>query len=213
MCIFFIHGSEREREGHREAKKTCEHFVLILVACAGYICILFAIASCQVAEAGLVVGAITVVAGILGSVSGASIAQCFEPRWGSRASLGVPAGFTVPGATFLVAALAAGAACKSSSGGSSSEDDSLSLQSNDNNSSSADLSSSSNNGADDRGVAYLLLFVAQVCLWTQIAPVATVSVNAMPARLRARAACVSILVTCAEIIIAQNDDVPTTYFA
>lgn len=158
------------------------------------------------AEAGLVIGGITVVAGIFGSVSGASIAQFFEPRWGSRALLGVPAGFTVPGAGFLVAALAAGAACQSGSGGSTSEDDSLRLQSTGNNSSSADLSSSSNkssnNGADGRGVAYLLLFVAQVCLWTQVAPVATVGVNAMPARLRARAACVSILVICEDILFA-----------
>ena len=151
----------------------------------------------QVAEAGLVVGGITVVAGVLGSVGGATVAQSFEPRWGSRALLGVPAGFTVPGAIFLVAALAAGAACRTSTSSIASnvsgagnntgaDGTTLSPESSD--------SSSSSGGADGRSMAYLLLFVAQVCLWTQIAPIATVSVNAVPARLRARSACVSILV-------------------
>ena len=167
----------------------------------------------QVAEAGLVVGGITVVAGILGSVGGATVAQSFEPRWGSRALLGVPAGFTVPGAIFLVAALAAGAACRTSTSSIASnvsgagnntgaDGTTLSPESSDSSSSSSDRSSSGNSsdsssssgGADGRSMAYLLLFVAQVCLWTQIAPIATVSVNAVPARLRARSACVSILV-------------------
>ena len=166
----------------------------------------------QVAEAGLVVGGITVVAGVLGSVGGATVAQSFEPRWGSRALLGVPAGFTVPGAIFLVAALAAGAACRTSTSSIASnvsgagnntgaDGTTLSPESSDSSSSSdrsdsgnSSDSSSSSGGADGRSMAYLLLFVAQVCLWTQIAPIATVSVNAVPARLRARSACVSILV-------------------
>jgi hypothetical protein len=160
----------------------------------------------QVAEAGLVVGGITVVAGVLGSVGGATVAQSFEPRWGSRALLGVPAGFTVPGAIFLVAALAAGAACRTSTSSIASnvsgagnntgaDGTTLSPESSDSSSSSdRSDSSSSSGGADGRSMAYLLLFVAQVCLWTQIAPIATVSVNAVPARLRARSACVSILV-------------------
>jgi hypothetical protein len=56
------------------------------------------------AEAGLVVGGITVVAGVGGNALGAMAAAELEPRWRS-AFFAVPALFTVPGALFLVLAI------------------------------------------------------------------------------------------------------------
>lgn len=100
-------------------------------------------------------GAITVVAGISGSVAGALCAQRLEPRFGSPALLAVPAAFTLPGAGLLAFALAAG-------GGSA--------------------------GALARVDGYARLFAAEWCLWTHLAPVAAVSTNAVPPRLRAQAA-------------------------
>ena len=136
-------------------------------------------------EAGLVVGGITVVAGILGSVAGAHVAQKFEPKWGSIALLAVPAAFTLPGAVLLVAALAAGNSDCSESGD---------RESANGGGGESDGSNGSGVGGGGRVGAYALLFAAEACLWTQIAPIAAVNTNAVPARLRARAASLGILV-------------------
>jgi hypothetical protein len=60
------------------------------------------------AEAGLVIGAITVVAGVAGNALGAGVAAELEPRWRS-AFLKVPALFTIPGSVFLFVAINADA--------------------------------------------------------------------------------------------------------
>jgi MFS family permease len=58
----------------------------------------------SLAEAGLVIGFITVVAGISGNILGSQVAQYYEARFKSAFFL-VPALFTLPGCLFLVLAL------------------------------------------------------------------------------------------------------------
>jgi hypothetical protein len=89
----------------------------------------------SLAEAGLVVGAVTVFAGIGGTVLGSKAAQAGEERGWRSAFLLVPALFTVPGALLLVLSI------------------------------SVD---------HDAPRAFFFLFLAETCVWTNLAPISTV---------------------------------------
>jgi hypothetical protein len=109
----------------------------------------------DIGEAGLVVGAATIVGGIGGCVLGAKTAQHYAPTVKSAFFL-VSAVYTIPSALFLVLL----------------------------------LNATSRNMV---GVAYFLLLVAEVFIWTGVAPISTVSINAVAPSLRATSCGLSIV--------------------
>lgn len=109
----------------------------------------------DIGEAGLVVGAATIVGGIGGCVLGAKTAQHYAPTVKSAFFL-VSSIYTLPATIFLILL----------------------------------LNATSSNMV---GVAYFLLLIAEIFVWTGMAPISTVAINAIPPNLRATSCGLSIV--------------------
>eukprot|EP01041_Mallomonas_annulata_P009591 gene9591-19934_t len=101
----------------------------------------------SVSEAGLIVGASTVIGGLMGNIIGAKVAEHYQHKIRNAFFL-VPALFTIPAAIFLFFAI---------------------------------------NIPNSKGLTYFLIFLAQICMWTYIAPTAAIITNVIPSELRGRA--------------------------
>lgn len=107
----------------------------------------------SLAEAGLVVGAVTIVAGIGGNLLGSVASQYWEHRVKSAYFL-IPSLFTLPGAFFLCIAL----------------------------------------NVTNKWASFFALALAEICLWTYLAPLSALSINVLDTSLRARGMALAILI-------------------
>lgn len=108
----------------------------------------------SISESGLVVGAATVIGGLLGTLVGSKTSIFFEKRI-KNSYLMVPALYTIPATILLIVVI---------------------------------------NGTSDLGSAVAVLLIAEICVWTCLAPVSAISISCIEPSLRAKSCGLLILI-------------------